>query len=286
MKTILGVVFGIAPSVLIVGFIIQWLFPGFAKFSATTKTILRVVGIMSVIGLLVLGYLDYRNRHLQALYGRVVSPLTGSQDAVSAVRKIATYRGRRATEILLAVATSGSGWSEATGTRTAAIEELEKRDDPEVGATLADLLQPHESLRTREMASAALERLPCTAECDAHILHYLERVWRGEPNYEDRLNGGEETRAFIHKAQETVYERLIIVLRREKISTLKNLAQIYGLGSDNPSLFALQIVVRAKLVEACPYLLRSANGLKTYSPSDYKAPIAEVQAAVTELKCQ
>ncbi len=174
-------------------------------------------------------------------------------------------------------------------TQTEAIKALGKRNDPDVALAMANLLQPHEGLATRQAATAALQYLPCNTECVGSILHYLERVWRGEPNYEDRTvrpSGFQDVTASLQRDQQTLYNSLYKVLQREQVATLTNLVKVYGLGSDAPSPFALELVSHLGLPEACPLLQQSDRAIEKLSPESYKAPRQELQAAIGSLKCK
>jgi hypothetical protein len=153
----------------------------------------------------------------------------------------------------------------------------------------SDLLQPHEGLTTRQAAATALHYLPCKGECNRSILHYLERVWRGEPNYEDRTvrpPAFQDVTASLQKDQQTLYGSLYTVLRRESSETLINLTRIYGLGSDGPSPFALDLASRVGLHEACPLLLQSDGAIQRLPPESYKAPRQELREAMGSLNCK
>lgn len=101
--------------------------------------------------------------------------------------------------------------------------------------------------------------MPCTDECVRAILHYLERVMSGEPNYEDRtsfragLNEG--VKADLAKDQQSLYGSLYEVLERERRVTLSTLVQVYGLGTDAPSTFSLTLISRMQFREACGLVL-------------------------------
>jgi hypothetical protein len=121
-------------------------------------------------------------------------------------------------------------------------------------------------------------------------MHYLERIWQGEPNFEDRWvlqAGGDERAIASHKAgQQAIYNDLFSVLRREKKETFIALANVYGLRSVVPSPFALDLVSRLELHEACPYLAESQRQLKDLSPEFFKAPRQELLKTIASLKCE
>jgi HEAT repeat protein len=250
-----------------------------------------LIAFCVLAGIVTIGYFNYRNNAMERLYAEAAGYpqfFQGTTQSVDAVRQLATYRGRRATQMLLALA-RGHGPLVWGDTQVAAIKALEKRHDPQVPLALADLLQPHEGLATRQAAAVALQSLPCEAECLRSILHYLERVWRGEPNYEDRIErppAFQDVTSSLRKDQQALYADLYGILRRERTQTLMILIKIYGLGSQAPSPFALDLISRLELRVACPPLLQSNRSIQKLSPEFYRAPRQELQAAIASLKCE
>ena len=253
------------------------------------KTLKRLLALSAVVSVFIAGYLFYRNKAMDRLYAEAEGYLPyyrGSRESQDAVKKLATYRGRRSTSMLLYIALRHNPL--APEAQTEAIKALRERQDSEIAAALANLLQPHEGLRTRQAAAAALKDLPCKGACIRSILHYLERIWRGELNYEDSIlhAGSEDVAASLREDQKVLYGTLYSVLQREKSETLANLAEVYGLGSVNPSPFALDLVSHLGVHEACQYLLQSDRQLKDLSLESFKAPRQELQAAIGSLSCR
>jgi hypothetical protein len=122
------------------------------------------------------------------------------------------------------------------------------------------------------------------------ILHYLERVEQGEPNYEDRtkfpagLNEG--VKVDQAKDQDALYQTLYAVLKREARSTMEGLYQIYGVGTDAPSRFGLMLVSRMQFRESCAALLQSERLLKQSPAESFSAPREELEATIHALNCQ
>jgi hypothetical protein len=92
--------------------------------------------------------------------------------------------------------------------------------------------------------------------------------------------------AVTHTDQQTLYAGLYKVLQREKVATLTDLEQVYGLGSADPSLFALDLVSRLGLPEACEYLRKSEEWMQSNPPGWYKGPDKELKAAIDSLRCK
>jgi len=160
------------------------------------------------------GYLSYRNNVMDRLFSEAgMDPrfFQGSQEAAGAVRRLATYRGQRSTEYLLALAVQTN--PVAPEVQTEAIRALRDRHDPRIAPALGALLQPHEGLDVRRAAGGALQDLPCKGECIVSTLHYLERIWRGDLNHEDRgvrPPGFEEVKASLAKDQQALYSSVLL----------------------------------------------------------------------------
>lgn len=237
------------------------------------------------------GWYVYRERQLDRLYASTSGPghSSGSVEALSAVRELASYSGARSTAMLLNIALGRSDfpWPDV---QQEAIQALARRQDPRISVELAALLQPHHTLETRHAAAEALRFLRCADECVASILHYLERVMAGEPNYEDRtiLPAGlaEVSSTETLKAQESLYGSLFEVLKREKQTTLERLVRAYGLGTSAPARFSLAVISRMHFSEACAVLIRSAERAGKSTPELFLSPREEMRAALAALKCQ
>ncbi len=236
------------------------------------------------------GYLAYRNMAMERLYQEAAGYppyLQDSRQSLEATRKLAAYHGRRATELLRGIA-FGRGSLTWSDTQAEAIRALVNRGDAEAAPRLANLLQPHVGLDSRKAAAKALLSLPCKRECVRSVLHYLERISRGEMNFEDRLvfpPDSPEVPTDLKKQQQALYDSLYLVLRKEKSETLTILTQVYGLGSNAPSTFALDMASRLQIQEACPYLIESERQLKSLSPGFFRAPRQEIHATIISLKC-
>jgi hypothetical protein len=254
----------------------------------TLKSLL-VIGITSVV--VGAGFLTFRNKAIDRLYAEAAGYpeyFSSNTASTNAVRSLAAYHGSRATEKLIQIAL-GEGPLVFGDVQAEAIKALGERNDAEVVPTLTSLLQPHQALGIRLAAADALRSVACDGLCVRSLLHYLERVWRGEKNEEDRRvfpPGTELLRDAKLQEQRTLYEALHSVLRRANTETLRNLEQTYGLGSANPSPFALDLLGRLELREACPLLLRTDRIVRESPSGIYTDPPKELQTAIGSLKCQ
>jgi len=249
---------------------------------------LLITGIAVILAAVI--FLTYRNRQMDRLYAEATGDpryIRSSDDSEQAVEKLANYRDKRSTDLLLQLAMHGG--FPGTKVQVKAIRTLGASNDPAVAGQLAYLLQPHEGLDNRQAAADALQSLPCKGECNRSILHYLQRISAGEPNYEDRTvfpSMFQDITVNLRKDQQELYSKLYAVLNREKLETLTNLVTIYGLGSVAPSRFGIDLVTRAKMQEACPLLLKSQEAIQTQSIDTYKAPRTELSAAIASLNCK
>ncbi len=168
-----------------------------------------------------------------------------------------------------------------------AIKALSSSKNVLVADELASLLEPHEGLDVRRAVARTLRALPCPADCSRSILHYLERVYRGELNYEDTLSPPSSgvLRAGLREEQEEVYKDLYYVLERDREQTLANLERVYGLGTPSPSAFGLELVSRMGFEAACTALADSDQQIREIPAEWSKAPRREVRAALAALKC-
>lgn len=237
------------------------------------------------------GYISYRNKQIDRLYETAAghSPyFRNTEEARVAVSKLASYHGRRPTELLLVLAT-GKETMPLSDIRAEAIRYLALRQDPNLSLAVVEFIQPHEGLEIRKAAAQALTHLPCKGECLRLILYYLERISRGDANYEDLLihpTGSESVIAGIQQEQAQVYNDLYSVLKRDPPETISVLSKMYGIDSVDPSPFGIDLVSRLHLQQACPLLLQSDSDSTRMPPQFYKFPRNELQAAITALNCR
>ncbi len=170
--------------------------------------------------------------------------------------------------------------------QTEAIKILGKSNDPEVASSLASLLQPHNGLNVRQATAQTLLNLPCERRCVESILHYLERVMRGELNLEDSPVPAAGFNISFEHEHEQLYGNLYSILQREHTETIATLQSVYGLGSFTPASFALDLLPRLKLPESCPLLLRSNKSINSRSREFFRAPRQQLQAAINSLNCR
>lgn len=255
------------------------------------KNLKLAFALSAIVATAAAGYSVYRNMKIDQLYAeaaRYPPYFRNTEGARVAVSKLATYKGRHTSALLLEIAT-GRQTVPFTDIRTEAIKALAQSDDPSIPAEIASLIQPHEGLDVRKAAAQALNHLTCKGECLRMILQYLDRVWRGEPNYEDLLTNpthSDTVIASVKGDQAQIYSALYTVLKRESPETLSILIHVYGIASGNPSLFGLDLLGRLHLQQACTYLLQSQSEAKDIRPEFYKFPRKELQETISSLNCE
>jgi hypothetical protein len=165
--------------------------------------------------------------------------------------------------------------------RQTAIALLGKRRDVEVSRKLANLLQPYENLGTRKAIADALFEGGCSIPCIRLVLHYRERIWRGEPDSEERIP---PVSTFVISQRAAINEKLNQTLLKQPDLTLSVLQSTYGLGSDDPSPFALALVEELKLKNACGSLIHSQEAGSKLVNMGYIEPV-ELSHVIAKLEC-
>ena len=246
------------------------------------RTLTSTVAVVSVILLAIVFFISYRRSRLDRLYAVAMGYSTINTDRRQvAIKELSRDPSQRATELLLKIATNSQLFLWPDG-QDAAISALAERRDPAIAVRLADLMQPYLAIGTRRAVAGALSKLPCPADCIRSVLHYKERIWRGEPNFEERLS---LYSTYQREQQEEVITLLNSVLIREQTVTLQVLRKIYGLGTENPSLFTLALIRQLRLNSACSELLASKDKILRLSDIGYKGPSADVASAIRDLQC-
>jgi hypothetical protein len=170
-----------------------------------------------------------------------------SRERVAIVRKLVSIPGDDTERALLQIAFAEKLFDSV---RTEAVAGLKSRPSERVSETLARLLQPHSSLSLRMAVADYLKNSSCMLDCVSSVLHYQERMWRGEKGSEDLL--ATESTPGTHSAEQAkLTSDLTSVLVSNRAASLRVLSQTYGLGSKFPSLFAIETVGNLSIKEAC-----------------------------------
>jgi hypothetical protein len=188
---------------------------------------------------------------LQTLMEAALDRGRSTAERTDAVRKLASFQGEESKRLLLQIASSNS--TEAP-IRAQAVAMLKARSGERVSDVLARLLQPHSSLSLRMAVAEYLKGSPCAGDCIRSILHYQERIWRGDNTSETEM-AGESMRGVHSEDQEKLAKDLSNVLLANRSATLGVLMEIYGLGSRYPSQFSLEVIDRLSLRDACSELV-------------------------------
>src|SRR6516162_5167544 len=128
--------------------------------------------IIIVIILAVVAFTTWRNARIDALARSAL----GNKSDVNTVKRLASYSGDRAGELLLVIA-SGAVSQE---NRLAALQALVNRKDAARVSRLSELLLPTESFPMRQALANAIYQTGCSPECVKNILYYDERIWHGD----------------------------------------------------------------------------------------------------------
>jgi hypothetical protein len=245
--------------------------------------VIATIGLASIIG----GTIYYRQKSMEGLFRQALSfDPTSSEDRIAAVRGLGEFQSGASTAYLLEIAL-GENPLTSPEVREEAIKQLGRRGNQEIGIELSARLQLHEQLGMRTVLSRALQDVACNGTCVLSILHYLERICRGEPTFEDRFEDPyPEITDSIRQEQRLVIESLHKVLRKVPDVTLAKLVEVYGLASESPSAFALDLVQSLELREACPILQGDLERLTQSPMRGYRAPLAELRTALDGLNCK
>jgi hypothetical protein len=242
----------------------------------------RVSIVVLVLVIAVLVVVSYRRQRTENLSRTGLGYDTAdSSKSAAAVRELSRFRDQQATELLLKIAES----SLLPDSRETAIFALANRRNATIASRLVeDGLQPHNAIATRKAISVALQKLSCPEECIRGILHYRERIWQGQPNFEDQISSNPSSN-YIQEQQAQLTELLNSVLIRENPTTLKLLMIIYGLGTANPSVFALKLIEQLHFQAACSELAASYSKIQSLASIGYKGPRSEIESALRSLNC-
>lgn len=256
---------------------------GMDRHWTLTGKILLAIAAIIVIALLVVSRWRTRAEKLYPVAGGY--ELQGSGQQTIAIADLAIQTDQQSTDMLLQIALGRAGFA-MPQQQEQAIRALAGRKDPNIAAMLATLLQPHEALGTRMAAAETLKQLPCNSECVASVLHYMERVYQGEPNSEDGFTPSPQVAFKLETERQQFYHDLDDVLENDKVTTVAVLTDVYGLGSEDPSAFGLELISRIRLSEACPLLLQSQGQLENSRTEAYKKSTQLAAQAVKSLNCK
>ena len=232
------------------------------------------IGIAIILILLAgTAFTTWRNARIDALARSAMDKETD----VSAVKKLASYSGDRAGELLLVVASGAS----ARENRQAALQALVARKDAARISRLAELMLPTEGLEVRQALANAIYQTSCSLECVKNLLYFQERMWRGDRPAE--ATGAKPAPGLSEEEQE-LQTALDEILRKNKPALGIVLEKSYGLNTLFPSPFAVEVVSRLGLTEACPLLMRTY--LSVNEEVKASAEYRNVADAVEKLGCK
>ena len=229
--------------------------------------------VIIVIILAVVAFTTWRNARIDALARSAL----GNKSDVNTVKRLASYSGDRAGELLLVV-TSGAASQE---NRLAALQALVNRKDAARVSRLSELLLPAETFPMRQAIANAVYQTACSPECVKNILYYEERIWRGDRPAEVT---DANPPAGLSEQEKELQVALDEVLRKNKPALGAMLEKIYSLAGPFPNPFGIDVVNRLGITEACPLLMRTYLTVKenVKDSPEYK----NVADAVDKLGCK
>ncbi len=274
--------------------------------------LLWLLGLTAALAVAVVAYIFHRGTTMDRLYWEALGlPRRGSTTAENrrdAARELARYRGSRRTALLLAIALNADAPEKWEG-RAEAARALQPCQSPDIAVKLAGSLDAKDVLEYRLAVAETLSALPCNAACIAAVLDYLEQLWPGKvsPCDGDRAGTASELEGQLTKLSAAGYETtrsspfseadpdcrpaptshaasLYGLLRKNQPWTIQCLASRYGLGTETVSKFALHVVSRARLSQAC-FLVLDSEEAASRSP-EFFLPRQEIRDTVAALKCR
>jgi hypothetical protein len=232
------------------------------------------LGILVILLILaVTAFTTWRNARIDALAHSALGP----KPDVNVVKRLASYSGQRAGELLLVVALGAA----TQRNRLEALQALVDRKDGARVSRSSALLLPPESFAVRQAVANAVYRTGCSPECVRDILYFQERMWRGDrPSEETQANPP----AGLSEKELEMRTALDEVLRKNKPALGVVLERVYGLAGSFPSPFAVETVTRLGITEACPLLMRTY--LTVHENVKASPEYANVADAVEKLGCK
>ena len=205
------------------------------------------IGIAIILILLAgTAFTTWRNARIDALARSAMD----KKGDVATVKRLASYSGQRSSDLLAVVAAGAQNQP----VRLAALQFLVDRKDAVRVSRLSELLLPTESLAMRQALANAIYQTGCSVECVRNLLYFEERMWRGDRPAEE--TAANPPQGLSEKEQE-LQTALDEILRKNKPALGPVLEKFYGLAGPFPSPFAVALVSRLALTEACPLLMRT-----------------------------
>ncbi|HUK30905.1 MAG TPA: hypothetical protein VLV89_07315 [Candidatus Acidoferrum sp.] len=141
--------------------------------------------------------------------------------------------------------------------RVQAVNAIGEEGTVEDSYGVSNLLQPYNPMVLRLAVGSTIEKIGCSMGCVANVLHYLERIWKGEHALEDWVMIPGDPIKTDQVSKQNLEVSLLYVLIHNKKDTRFVLTSVYGLGTEFPSPTAILAVEKLRLTEACPDLRRA-----------------------------
>jgi hypothetical protein len=264
------------------------MFVNISMNKGTTKNILAAI---TVIALTVFWFWQgQRDRKLTELIAEASGRSTlfrVAPDPVSALQMLAALDNADAQEAILLIAGARPD-TLPMGVQEYAIRALAKQHTTEACHVLAQVLQPHFLASYRAEAAKLLAEKKCDKLTVVYALHYLNQIVMGERERESRylVNDGPAVPAeHIRERHTAVARDLYRMLDGNREATAETLTELYGIGTDAPTVFAIHLLREAKFKWACNALLATQQLVDSNSPNTFIAPRLEIQETIDSLKC-
>lgn len=232
------------------------------------------IGIAIVIlALAGMVFSTWRNARLDALARSAMD----KKGDVSTVNRLASYSGQRSADLLALV----SAGAQNQDVRLAGLQALVARKDAVRISRLSELMLPAENIAFRQALANAIYQTGCSVECVRNLLYFEERMWRGDRPSEE--TSPDPPKALSEKEQE-LQTSLDEILRKNKQPMGVVLEKIYGLNTSFPNPFAVEVVTRLGVTEACPLLMRTY--LTVHENVKASPEYKNVAEAVDKLGCK
>lgn len=263
----------------------------FDNISVNRRTTKNILAAITVIALTIFWFWqEQRNQKLSELILEASGKsmlFRVAPDPVSAVQMLAELDGPDAEEAILLIAGARPD-TLPMGVQEHAIRALGQQDTTEACHVLAQVLQPHFLEGYRAEAAKLLAEKKCDKLTVVYALHYLNQVAKGERELESRFLIDERpavSEELIRERHTAVARDLYRMLDRNREATAEVLTELYGVGTESPTVFAIQLLVEAKFKWACNGLFWTQQLVDSNSPDTFMAPRSEIQEAIVSLKC-
>ncbi|MCZ2155124.1 MAG: hypothetical protein LC114_14700 [Bryobacterales bacterium] len=262
----------------------------FDNISINKGTTKNVLAAISVIALTVFWFWQgQRDRKLTELIAEASGRSTlyrVAPDPVSAVQMLAEFDNADAQEAILLMAGARPD-TLPMGVQECAIRALAKQHTTEACHVLAQVLQSHFLSGYRAEAAKLLAEKKCDKLTVVYTLHYLNQIAKGERELESRFLVNDRPaipEELIRERHTAVARDLYRMLDGNREATAEALTELYGIGTDSPTVFAIQLLRKAKFM-GMPRTSGDTATSRLQQSEHIYSPRLEIQKTIDSLKC-